>query len=51
MFATRTYDFSAPVKSSVHFHSEIFHAKPKEFIGRQTDQTIHGKTLSRPVDS
>ena len=27
------------------------YAKPKEFIGRQTDQTIHGKTLSHAVDS
>ena len=50
-FATRIYDFSASVVSSVRFHSEIFHAKPKEFIGRQTDRTIHGKALSRPVDS
>ena len=48
MFAKRTYDFSASVESSVHFHSEIFYAKPKEFIGRQMDQTIHAKTLSRP---
>ena len=51
MFATRTYGFRASVESSVRFHSEIFYAKPKEVIGRQTDQTIHGKTLSRPVDS
>ena len=51
MFAARTYDFRASVESSVRFHSEIFYAKPKEFIGRQTDRTIHGKTLGRPVDS
>ena len=48
MFARRTYDFSASVESSVRFHSEIFYAKPKEFNGRQTDRTIHAKTLSRP---
>ena len=51
MFATRTYDSRAFVESSVRFHSEIFYAKPKESIGRQTDRTAHGKTLSRPVDS
>ena len=51
MFATRTYAFSASVDSSVRFHSEIFYAKPKWFIDRQTDRTIHGKNLSRPVDS
>ena len=51
MFATRTYDFSTSVESFVRFHSEIFYAKPKEFIGRQTDRTIHSKTLSRPIDS
>ena len=33
--------------SSVRFHSEIFHSKSNEFIGRRTD---HGKKLSRPVD-
>ena len=51
MFATWTYDFSASVDSSLRFHSEIFYAKHKEYIGRQTDQIIHGKTLRRPVDS
>ena len=51
MFATQTYYYGASVESSVHFHSEIFQAKPKEFIGRQTDRTIHDKTLSCPVDS
>ena len=51
MFATRTYDFRASVESPVRFHSEIFYAKPKEFIGPQTDRTIHDKTLSRPEDS
>ena len=51
MFATRTYGFKVSVESSVRFHSKIFYAKPKEIIGRQTDRTIHGKTLSRPVDS
>ena len=51
MFATRTYDSRAFVESSVRFHSEIFYAKPKESIGRQTDRTAHDKTLSRPVDS
>ena len=39
------------VESSARFHSEIFYAKPKDFIGRQTDRTIHGKTLSRSNDS
>ena len=51
MFAAQTYDFSTSVESSVCFHSEIFYAKPKEFSRRQTERTIHGKTLSRPVDS
>ena len=51
MFPTRTYDFIASVESFVRFHSEIFYAKPKEFIRRQTDRTIHGKTMSRPVVS
>ena len=51
MFATWTYDFRASVESSVRVHSEIFYGKHKEFIGRQTDRTIHSKTLSRPVDS
>ena len=37
MFATQTYDISASVESSVRFHSEIFHSKPKEFIVPQTD--------------
>ena len=50
MFATRTYGFRASVESSDRFHSEVFYAKPKEIIGRQTDRTIHGKTLSRPVN-
>ena len=36
MLATRTYGFSASVELSVRFHF---------------DRTIHGKTLSRPVDS
>ena len=31
------------VSWSVRFHSEIFYAKPKEFIDRQMDRTIHGK--------
>ena len=30
VFASRTYDISASVESSVRFHSEIFYAKPKE---------------------
>ena len=50
MFATGTCDFRASVESSVRFHSEIL-MQSLEFIGRQTDQTIHGKTLSRPVNS
>ena len=40
MFATRTYDFSASVESCIRFHSEIFCAKSKEFIGRQTDHAM-----------
>ena len=48
MFARRKYDFSGSVESWVRYHSEMFYAKPKEFIGRQTDRTIHAKTLSRP---
>ena len=32
-----TFDISASVESSLHFHSKTFSAKPKESIGRQTD--------------
>ena len=51
LYLPHGHNFNASVESSVRFHSEIFYAKPKEFIDRQTDRTIHGKTLSRPVDS
>ena len=32
-----TFEISASVESSLHFHSKTFSAKPKESIGRQTD--------------
>ena len=46
MFATRTYDISASVESSVRVHSEIFWQNLKNSLVAK--RTIHGKVFESP---